>query len=147
MVVLYVFDTADSMRFVSPEDMNDLGIAETDIRTLAKQNFDTYLEKVSATIEQIDTQGQGELFMLQVDDNYEASALMSNVLWSGDNVSVNGDVVAFVPARNVMLIVGSKDALGLKFAANIAENAHAEMSYSISPNGYRRVGDDWRRFK
>ena len=138
--VLYVFDTPESMRFMSPDERADLDTKS--VRNTATQNLDAYYIEVGATIEELDTNGKGKVFLFTADENYEASAILSPSLWRKDLIDVEGDYVAFIPARNVALIAGSDDKEGLNFASNLARQAYSELAYSISPYVYRKKGDN-----
>lgn len=145
--ILYVFDTPESMSFVSPEDIKNLKVKIPKIRDIAKSNLDNYFGKIKATISQMDTDGEGSIFVFEADRNYEASALLLPDVWDKNNIPINGEFVVFVPARDTLLIVGSKDKKGLKIAENIARRAYAELGYAISPYGFMQNNMQWVRYK
>jgi len=142
---LYVFDTPSSMRFVSQEDVEKLGI-ENSIQNIAGQNLQQYYQKLGAQIKEVDTNGNGRIYMFVVDENYEASVLaVSDYLKQIMQASAQQFIV-FIPARNLVLIVPTKEAKGLSIASNIAEQAYNEMGYSISPYGYININGKWQRY-
>lgn len=147
LYVFFVFDSPSSMRFVAPADVEKLGLAEESLLALARANLDAYYREYGASLSKLDTGGQGDLYLLSVDENYEASGLLSTRLWDKQNLPVAGDFVAFLPARNLMLVVGSEDAAGLELAARLARDAYMELGYAISPYGYVLSERGWIRYE
>ena len=145
--ILFVFDTPESMRFLSPEDLEELNISAINIRNIAKGNLENYYKNLSITIQQINTKGRGSVYMFSADGNYEASAILSSSLLQQDKIPLKSDFIVFVPARNKLLIVGVDDREGIQEASNLALKDYAELGYSISPYGYRKKGDRWERIR
>lgn len=145
--ILYVFDTPDSMSFVSPNDIKKLKVKIPKVRDIAKNNLDNHFGKIGATISQLDTEGEGDVFIFEADKNYEASALLLSEVWNKNNIPIKGEFVVFVPARDTLLIVGSKDLKGIKMAKSLARQGFAELGYAISPYGYVQNGIKWVRYK
>jgi uncharacterized protein YtpQ (UPF0354 family) len=46
-------------------------------------------------------------YLVRAGGTYEASLLLVHGLWSSGQIKVDGDIVAAVPARDVLLITGS----------------------------------------
>jgi uncharacterized protein YtpQ (UPF0354 family) len=144
--VLYVFDSPDSMRFVSPEDIEKHHI-RTSVRNIAIENVGRYYSKFGAQIRQLDTGGNGDIYLFVADENYEASVLLVDKILDKEKIPVKGDIVVFIPARSVALIAGSEDTHGMQIASNLAKQGYKELGYAISPFGYIKVNGKWRRFK
>ncbi|HIC47597.1 MAG TPA: DUF1444 family protein [Methylophaga aminisulfidivorans] len=145
MYVLYVFDTPESMRFVSPEDVEKLNIDTSLIRSIASKNLDNYYHKIGAQLQLLDTKGNGTVYMFAADENYEASALVSSLFFEQASNALKGDFVVFTPARNLVLLVAPQDTLGLQIASKLAFQGYSELGYSISPYGYKKVNGNWKR--
>ena len=143
--IMYVFDTPESMRFVSREDIEKLNIETSLVRSIATKNLDNYYHKIGAQLQQLDTGGNGTVYMFTADENYEASVLISTFLFDKVNFILNGEFVVFVPARNTVLIVPSQDTVGIKLASKLALQGYSELGYSISPYAYKRVLGVWQR--
>jgi hypothetical protein len=62
-----------------------------------------------------------------LDENYEASILLIDEYWTRKNFDVAGDIVVFVPARNVVMVTGSEDEEGLRIASIVAQNGYDEL--------------------
>ncbi|WP_461535328.1 DUF1444 family protein [Spongorhabdus nitratireducens] len=143
VLVLYAFDTPENMRFATPQDVKELGLSDEMVRLKAAENLDTYFSEIELSVMKMDTHETGSLYFLKADDNYEASALLSDFLWSKDNFPVKGDFVAFVPARNMLIVVGSEDKQGITIASMFAEQSYQDLGYSISPRPFIRLNDTW----
>ncbi len=134
LVVMYVFDSETGMSFASAEDIEALDVAGPTLRKRAVDNLMNYLPDISR-------EGTNSLFLLVADGNYEASLLLADDIWTRDNFDVAGDIVTFVPARDVLLVTGSEDAEGLALARELIANN--EWSYFISEHAFVRTSDGW----
>ncbi len=92
----------------------------------------------------ISSQGNNVLSVLKADGNYEASLILMEEIWTRDNFDVAGDIVVFVPARDVVLVTGSEDIEGLTLARELI--ATSEWPYFISQHGFVRTRDGWEVF-
>ena len=144
--LMYVFDSKESMRFVSPGDVKKHGIRES-ISSIASKNMEIYYEKLGANLREIDTKGNGRVYLFSADENYEASILASIGYLNRAKIDSKGDLVVFIPARNIALIVDSEDADAIKLATKLAIQGYNELGYSISPYGYINTSGKWERFK
>ena len=84
--------------------------------------------------------------MIVADGTYEASFLLYDDLWTKDNFPVNGDIVVYVPSRDVVLVTGSNDVEGLKKVRSIVYNPENQWSHIVSEVGFVRKGDKWIEF-
>lgn len=138
LVVLYAFDSEYSMAIASRQAIEAAGVPLPELRQLAVDNL-------MARLPEITRQGDDTLSMLVAGGNFEASLLLVDALWNKDNFHVRGDIVAFVPSRDVLLVTGSDDADGLAQARRlIRDNA---WSYMISPQGFVRRDGTWKPFR
>lgn len=141
--ILFVFDTEQSMRFVSPADVKELGLSDNDIKRISEENLNEYFLRINLSINEFDTKGSGVLYFVEADENYEASALLSSPLWNKKTFPVKGEIVAFTPARNILLVTGSEDSEGLRLAYTLAEKGYNELAYNISPTALKRDNGKW----
>ena len=134
LVVMYAFDSETGISFASTEDIQAFDIAGPALRKRAVANLMGYLPDISR-------EGSNSLFLLVADGNYEASLLLADKIWTRDNFDVAGDIVVFVPARDVLLVTGSEDAEGLAAARSLIANN--QWSYFISEHAFVRTSDGW----
>ncbi len=144
--IFYVFDSPESMNFVTKGDMKKLKLGADEIRKTAISNLEKYYTSIGAYVRQLDTKGRGKIFSFEADENYEASALLTKGIWKKTTMPVDGKFVAFTPARNILLIVGGDDSIGIRIASELSAQGYAELGYSISPHGYIKEGKKWVRF-
>jgi uncharacterized protein YtpQ (UPF0354 family) len=145
--VLYVLDTESSMQILTKEGVKKTGVAESALRSIAVKNLGKYFSVKHVQIERLEKAGKGTIYLVSLDQNYEASILLLDDYWNKKTFDVAGDIVAFVPARNVVIVTGSEDKEGLRIASDVAQSGYAELGYSISPHGYRRSESGWTRFE
>ncbi len=138
LVVLYAFDSEASIRFATGDDIAELNVEGRALRIRALDNLLAYLPDIGR-------EGDDSLSLVVADGNYEASLLLHDELWSRDVFRVEGDIVVFVPARDVLIVTGSEDADGLARAREIIDSN--DFSYAISPHAYVRTADGWARFE
>lgn len=145
--VLYVLDTESSMQMLTKEGVKKTGVAESALRSVAVKNLGKYFSDNQVRIERLEQTGKGTIYQVLLDENYEASILLLDHYWTKKNFDVAGEIVVFVPARNVVIVTGSEDKEGLRLAARVAQSGYDELGYAISPYGYRRSASGWTRFE
>jgi uncharacterized protein YtpQ (UPF0354 family) len=136
LYVLYVFDTETSMRYISQKDIDKLQIKNEELRTLAKENLRSSIE--------LQIQGNpASLSMLLAGGNYEASFILYDSLWNKEQFPVKGDIIVYIPSRDLVLVTGSEDAEGLKQVRSIVYDPENEWPHIVSEKGFVRKGDAW----
>ena len=130
LIILYAEDTPRNIRYLGDEDLDDLGVDRAGLRQAAIANLDRLLPDVQA-------QGSDGTYMLIADGNYEASLLLFDDIWNGDlwstgSLPVTGEVVIAVPARDMLLVTGSRDAEGIATLRDIARDIVASDPYSLT---------------
>jgi uncharacterized protein YtpQ (UPF0354 family) len=143
LYVFYVFDSESGMQMITKNDLAELNVDESDVRLMARNNLDQYFEKSGLKIQRLDKTGEAKVYKVTLDDNYEASILLLSKYWTKKYFEVNGNIVAFIPARNVVVVTGSADVEGMLIAGYLAENGFKELGYAISPKGYKFESGAW----
>ena len=105
LVIVYALDDSNRMRFLAADEL--AGIERKDLRTLAVENLIRMLPK-------IEMRSDGNVSMMTAGGDYAASLLLLDDIWTGDQIKVNGDIVVAIPARDVVLVTGSQNRVGLK---------------------------------
>lgn len=108
-------------------------------------NLERHFNHYGANIQRVETQEKGRVYVLAVDEVFEASALLVSSLWSKKNFPVNGDLVAFVPNQGTIIVTGSRDKQGLKKAKILAFDSYQALEKPISIYGYRFQNGKWQR--
>ncbi|MGQ8363885.1 hypothetical protein [Glaciecola sp. 1036] len=143
---MFVYDSQDSMRFVSPDDLKKHGIGGS-ISSIASTNMKKYYKNIGAQINEVDTNGNGRLWLFSADENYEASILTVLGYLELSMQDHGSDFVVFVPARNISLIVKANDSVAIQLASNLAAQGYNEFGYPISPYGYVNKDGKWQRIQ
>lgn len=145
--VLYVLDTEASMQMLTKDGVKKAGLEEAALRPVAVKNLRKYFSEKPVKIERLEQTGKAAIYQVLLDENYEASILLIDDYWNKKTFDVAGDIVVFVPARNVVIVTGSEDKEGLRLASYVAKSGYDELGYAISPHGYRRAAGGWTRFE
>ncbi|MPZ37999.1 MAG: DUF1444 family protein [Rhizobiales bacterium] len=114
LVVVYAEDTAGTTRYLSSSE--SLGVERGKLRALAIDNVMRLMPRIEMR------QGEDGLAMMTSHADYGASLLLVDGIWSGGQIKVDGDIVVAVPAKDVILITGSRDRKGLKAMRTAAHN-------------------------
>ncbi|MCX6956203.1 MAG: DUF1444 family protein [Verrucomicrobia bacterium] len=125
LTIFYALDDPKTIRYLGEEDIAKLGISRTDLRALAIRNLHHVIAK-------IELHGTPELYMMTAGGDYEASLLLDEKIWTGGQVKVEGDIVVAVPARDMLLITGSKSAAGLAKLKALAEKNAKTAPYRLT---------------
>lgn len=140
LYVLYAFDTETSIRFISQEDIDKLGLKNEELRELAKDNLHGSVK--------LQLQGSPDsVSMLIADGTYEASFILYENMWNKNQFPVKGDIVVYIPSRDLVLITGSEDVEGLKKVRSIVYDPKHEWSHMVSEKGFIRKDNTWEVFK
>lgn len=126
LVILYAEDTPRNIRYFGEEDLRKVGLARKDLRPLAVRNLLLLLPK-------IEMHGEGGLYMMTAGGDYEASLILADQIWDGGQVKVDGDIVVAIPARDLLLVCGSRDRASVAKAREIAARMAKEGSYRLTP--------------
>ena len=123
LVILYAMDEENRTRYLMADEQ--IGVARKDLRKLAVENLDRLLPRVQL-------QQAGDVAMMTANGDYEASLLLFDHIWRGGKVEVNGDIVVAIPAKDVVLITGSKSRKGIAAVRELAAKYKAESRYDIT---------------
>ncbi|MCF2909856.1 DUF1444 family protein [Pseudoalteromonas sp. DL2-H2.2] len=143
LIMLFAFDSKDSMRFVSQDDVKRLDL-ESSISAIAGQNLRRYFASFETEVQTLDTEGAGDVYVFVADDNYEASVLTA-FDHLNSKLKLKGEPIVFVPARNIVIIADITDLAAVQKAHMIALGVYTEYSYAISPHGYVYNEGEWIR--
>jgi len=125
LVIVYAEDSPKNIRYLGEDDLRALGLSRGELRPLAIRNLLSILPK-------IELHGQGGLYMMTAGGDYEASLILADRIWDGGEVKVDGDVVVAIPARDVLLICGSRDSPAIAKVREIAARTAKEAPYRLT---------------
>ncbi len=125
LIVVYAEDSDTRMRFVSEQDLVDIGFGSDDRLERAVANLKALLPPLEA-------RGGEGLYMLSAGGDYEASLLLFTKMWESGQLPVEGEIVVAVPARGILVVTGSEDAEGLASMRNIVVEATEVEVYTLT---------------
>lgn len=140
LVIVYAEDTPRNVRYFSAKDLAEAGVERSKLRALAISNLRRVLPRLEPH--------HGQVYsMLTADGNYEASLLLFDELWNKSDFKVDGDIVVAIPARDLLLITGSRNAEGIARLREIADQITASGTYTISDQLFVYRKGVFRRFE
>jgi uncharacterized protein YtpQ (UPF0354 family) len=138
--VAYGLDSARGMAYLTEGDRARIGLALPELRKLALTNLHRILEAPRRV-------GDGPVYMIVADGTYESSLLLADKLWDNQAPLVKGDLVAAVPARDVLLFTGSGSPDGLKAMRQSVDKTYKDASHVISKTLLVRRNGQWEKFE
>ncbi|MBB5065550.1 DUF1444 family protein [Granulicella mallensis] len=139
LFVVYAVDWPDRTATLSQSEFKKLGLDMSGLRQLAVEN----LRGMLANIECHDG---GLWSMVSAGGTYEASILLLDTFWDQVREEVEGDLVAVVPARDVLLFTGAGSADGLREIKGRATKIVSTSDHVISATLLRRTNGAWATF-
>ncbi|TQV80498.1 DUF1444 family protein [Denitrobaculum tricleocarpae] len=125
LVVLFAEDTDRSIRYLSEQDLVEIGFE-------AENRLERAIENLRGLLPDIRLYGGNGTYGLGAGGDYEASILLLANVWKSDKIAVNGELVVAVPARNTLAVTGSEDAEGLAALRRIIASTMQEEAYTLT---------------
>lgn len=124
LLVNYMIDEPGALVIVRQRDV-ELGKRD-DLHTRALDNLRAHVEKRKLRFEP-----RGGTLQAKLDGQHDASLLLLDELWDSPTrvADLDGDIIAAVPSRNLLVFTGTKTRGGIaELRARIAENKDRELS-------------------
>lgn len=125
LMIVYAEDSETRMRFVSDEELDELGLRAAERRALAVGNLKALLPPLEA-------HGGDGIYLLSVGGDYETSLLLFDSFWESGQLEVKGEIVTAVPARGLLVVTGSQDPEGLQSMKEIVAEASQVEAYPLT---------------
>ena len=137
--IVYAQDLPERMVSIKGSELPELGLAKADLFELATEN----LRRIMPSAE---CHGDGPWYVLSAGGDYTASLVLFDGVWEQLADSVEGEIVAVVPARDTLLFTGSESAEGLKAIREQAAHVVTTGNYVVSDTLIVRRGGRWEVF-
>ncbi|MFK3647070.1 hypothetical protein ACI2IY_01360 [Lysobacter enzymogenes] len=124
LVLTYAEDRPDSMDYLSPAEAERRGLDRDGLRACALRNLHKFLPE-------LDVQGDGGLYAVRLDRNYDASMALLFEHWRA-RVPVRGEAVFAIAARDELIVCDSLDRHGLHALRSIAAEISRDSAYGLS---------------
>lgn len=106
LVIVYAEDTPTRTRYLGANEFAAIGVARAELRAFATKNLGSVLPKINLI-------SGAPVQSLTAGGDYDASLLLFDHIWSSGQIKVNGDIIVAIPARDMLLITGSRDTQGM----------------------------------
>ena len=137
--IVYAIDWPEKIVSLKKSDFERLRLRESELRTLAISNLKRILPP-------IELHGEGPLYMLTAGADYVASLVLFDDLWDEMRPRVDGEIVAAVPSRDVLLFTGSRSPEGICSMRSRVDRITKTGNYLVSPSMIRRHEGAWLLF-
>jgi len=139
LIIAYAEDTKNSIRYLTHADIKSLSISEDSVKSIAIKNLEQLLPNIQR-------QGGDGVYMLSAGGDYEASIILLNNLLTKENLPVDGDFVIAIPNRDMLLITGSNDQVGISKLKEVAKKSFETGNYKVSEYLYKWNGRVFEKF-
>ncbi len=139
IAVAYAMGPPYGDRLVTWSDLERRDMSRRDLRRSAAGNLDSLLDGVRI-------HGQPPALMLSF-QGFESSLVLADPFWDSLEGSVPGEIVIGVPARDVVIITGSRSRAGIEKARRAVDRVFfAGGPHLLLRHLLVRRGGDWDRF-
>jgi uncharacterized protein YtpQ (UPF0354 family) len=128
LVIVYAQDDPERMRYLTTQE--DLGLSREALKALAIENLRRLLPK-------IEMRRVGDVALMSAGGNYEPSLLLIDDIWSSGQIQVDGDIIVAIPARDVLMVTGSRSRSGLKLVREMAAKWKSQGPYELTDTLFR----------
>jgi uncharacterized protein YtpQ (UPF0354 family) len=138
--IIYALDLPESITTLSPSECDRLGVGQSELRAVSISNL-------SRILPEIERHGGGPWYLLTAGADYVASILLLDRVWQEFEKEIDGDIVATVPSRDVLLFTTSKSKEGLARIRQKAREIREGGDHVISETLLRRTLGQWKVFE
>jgi uncharacterized protein YtpQ (UPF0354 family) len=140
LVVFYAFDLGDQFELVSNSGLAELSVSKEDLHRASIQN----LRALNLPVE---VHAGPAVTMLTAGGNFEATLLLLPELWEAHANSVAGDLIATVPARDILLFTGNDVPDGLAELRRLNSKMLERADKPLSREFFRWGAAGWMPYK
>ena len=137
--IVYCIDKPETITTLKIEILSQLQLGQQPLRAIAIENLKRILPPV-------ERHGDGPVYMLTAGSDYVASLLLFDDLWEEVGSSINGDIIAAVPSRDVILFTSSSSSEGILNMRQSVTRISETGGYLVSTTMLRRHDGGWTGF-
>ena len=119
LVVVYAEDTENRVRYLMSNE--PLPVPREQLREFALANLDRLLPKIEMNLI------EDGFAWFSAGGDYEASLILFDGLWNGGKIAMDGDIVVAIPAKDMLLVTGSRNERGLAVMRQLASEYAREL--------------------
>jgi uncharacterized protein YtpQ (UPF0354 family) len=125
LAIVYAEDTPKNMRYLTPDNLAELDVTLPELRKLAVANLERILQPPNV-------EGGNGVFRIRAGGDYDASLLLLADLWELGKIPVKGNYLVAIPARDWLLVTGSRDVKGIQTLKDIVQKITASAPYRLT---------------
>lgn len=143
LLVVYAINEQDRIGYVMTGEEKALGLDRKQLRALALKNLRRILPKI-----QLAQMPPTPILVMSAGGDYDASLLLLDDIWSGDQIKskVEGDIVVAVPARDALLITGSRSRKGVAALRKVATEQVEKASHPLTATLFVYRDGEFKRY-
>lgn len=141
LLVVYAENRPFNVRFPDAADLAKLGIPRSELRSRAVDNLRSMVEG-NVRIEKR-FQGAPNLRITCSDSVWDSSLLLLDSLWCTDKLGISGDIVAAIPARDLLLVADGASPESMEYIRRGTGAAFNMTPYSLSSRLLIRRNGQW----
>lgn len=126
LAIFYAEDSPRNIRYLTEDAVAELKVDRDQLKERAIAN----LERLTGEFE---VMGGDGIYLISAGGDYEASLLLVSDLWDREQMPVEGDFIAAIPARDLLIVTGSENPEGIRRVREMASEGAAQFSYRLSP--------------
>lgn len=139
LLIFYAFDVGSHYEIVSHGDLERLAVTADELHERALLNLRELKLEVRAH--------KGDrIMMLTAGGNYEATLVLLPEIWESVSTMVSGQIVASVPARDVLYFTGDAERENLADMRRWTSKAIEQVDKPLSRMFIRWTGTDWEEY-
>jgi len=136
LVIMCAIDLPTHFRFVTYRELRDASISEDELHAVALRNLPSRLPE-------IEFHGEAPRFMVTAGGNFEATLLLFESLWEQVEEQMPGEILAVVPARDLLFVSASEWEGALSFMQEMASMDLPEKRCALSTCVLARRDRQW----
>ncbi len=138
--VTFAQSTGEGFSFLTTSELVDLNLNDRELVAASVRNM-------RARMDDVECRGSGPVYMLSCGGNYEACLLLDTEIWTSVAALVDGDIVAAVPARDLLFFTGADSEIGLRELRQSVNRAmDGGLSYFVSDRLLRYRHGEWHEY-
>lgn len=141
LMIAFAQNNDMGLNFLLNADVKKLGISMDSLMNISLQNLGKLLTDV-----QYKSYGNG-LYSVLAGGNFEASLILVPAVWSREKFNIHGNFVIAIPARDVLLITGSADAISIAKIKETTAKLYVTGDHPISPDLFKWNGTKFIKFE
>src|SRR5262249_5928147 len=139
LVIFYAFDAGSHYQIVAHRDLEQLGMTADELHERALVNLRGLKLDVRA-------HKGNRIIMLTAGGNYEATLILLPEIWGSVSQMVSGQIIAAVPARDVLDFTGGADREDLADMRRLTSRALEQVDKPLSRTFIRWTGAQWQEY-